>query len=188
MWQLAITLVLAVATAELQPGECPAGHVLVPGSMIQTPLENGEIDVRWDCKLAQKQLSDMGTGKVDTGTGFDGGIGPSSAVATAALAAGIPEPTPEQLERYSKNPGIMAAAGEAAKAGQQAKAAQTKADALREKQKALSVFEPNERQKLQIEIANAERERIAARGAERIAAERMKRLTIVLDAHILMNE
>lgn len=164
---------------------CPAGETFVPGSLKEIP-RGDQIEEQWLCSKALKQLSDMGTGRTDTGTGFDGGVGPTSAVANAALAAAIPDLTPEKLERYSKSEVFKEAAAELSRAAQQAQAAQDRIAALKKQQEAAA--DSVERQKMQIEIANAEQERIAARGAQQIAAERVKRSTIRLDAMIIMGK
>lgn len=182
MWILAVAVGMLLSPENPDPGECPAGQVLVPGSLVMTTLPNGDTEGTWECKPAQKQLSDMGMGRVDTGTGFDGGVGPTSAVATAALAEAIPGITPEQIERYSKDPEFKAAAEHLAKTKEYVSKATATVEEWREKQKAMT--DPIERQKAQIQIFHAEKMRIAELGAERIAKNNVQKIVVRLDPKV----
>lgn len=167
---IAILLTAAAAAGE-SPGQCPDGMKL--DWHTQQSVPEGTLH-RWHCSPTLRQLEGIGTGQMDTCRGFDGGPCPTAATATATLGAAFPDISPEQIQRYSSNPSIRAAAGELEKATEAVRQAESRIDQLRESQRAST--SAAERQRIQIDIARAEQQRQAARGAERLVNIRLKKV------------
>jgi hypothetical protein len=182
---------MALIGATSTAAQCPAGYVVTSHNVQKQGEE--EFDV-WTCRwgggqaarTALEQLQRMGQGKVDTGTGFDGGLGPTSAVAKAPPTASFPNlkaVTEADLQKFGSDPKYAAASQELHYATTARKEAEAQTAELRQRQARLT--DSLARQQLQIEIARAEQALTAARGAERIAENQVVKEIVRLKPQVL---
>lgn len=173
--------------------QCPPGYAVKSHTVVKQGEE--EYDM-WTCgwaggataRSALQQLKNMGQGRVDTTTGFDGGQGMSAAVATAPGSAAARSPnmgalTESDLLQFGKDPQFKAANQELFYASTDRKEAQAKATELRQRQSKLT--DSLARQQLQIEIAKAEQVLHAAKGAERIAENKVIKEVVRLKPQVI---
>lgn len=171
--------------------QCPPGYRQTSHKVVGEG--DNQMDV-WTCvwagpraaRTALDQLRNMGKGYVDTTTGFDGGQGMSAAVATAppdVRAPNMSAVTVADLQKFGKDRAYSEAVSEAHYAAEDRKAAESKVAALRKEQAKMT--NSLERQKAQIAIHDAERALTAAKGAERIAENKVIKEVIRLKPEVM---